>query len=216
MTTAPKAAKKSPAQVKAGAAYAAAGRAAQAKTRAAAIKATGKPPPRSKAQKAAAAKWAKSGRAAQAAVKAGKAPVKKAALPASTMATEPVLWLPGCNDELPTCTVVAIANSLLAATGITAADADILGLYELAGGSDGTTISTALDAAAEAGLAGIHLVRYEIADVITPGMVVGVQTRRGYHAVLSHLFGLVSWGMVLPHFGEPQEAWELEWDLDHA
>ena len=53
MSPAPKHKHRSPAQVRAGKAYAAAGRSAQAKTRAAAIKKTGKPPPRSKKQKTA-------------------------------------------------------------------------------------------------------------------------------------------------------------------
>jgi hypothetical protein len=35
--------------------------------------------------------------------------------------------------------------------------------------------------------------------------------RRGYHAVLAHPYGMVSWGWVMAWSGEPQEAWELQW-----
>lgn len=215
MTAAPKHPKKSAAQIKAGQAYAAGGRAAQAKTRAAAIKKTGKPPARSKAQKAATQKWASAGRSAQAAAKSGKkvpAPTKKAALPLAHHQGVPVLWIAGCTDGLPVCYATAIANHLLAVTRIEASDAEILKLHSHAGGDGGSTLDNALEAAAYHGLAGVRLTSFGMADEILPGMVVGVQTRRGYHAVLSHEYGIVSWGLLLPRFGEPQEAWILEWD----
>ena len=218
MTVAPPKKKRSPAQVRAGRAFAAGGRAAQANKRAAYIKSHhGQKPPRSKAQQAAAKNFAKAGRAAQAAKKAGKPPQKKAALPvvASSLVT-PMIWLPGCNDQLPTCGTVAVANQLLATTGVVSSDAQILELHERAGGDDGATIMTVLEAAAEYGLTGIKLASYGMSEDIWPGMVVGVQTRRGYHAVLSHQYGLISWGLLMPRFGEPQEAWHLTWDLDHA
>ena len=216
MSAAPKAAHKSPAQVKANKAFAAGGRASQARTRAAAVKKTGKPPPRSKAQKSASRKWAAAGRAAQAAAKSGKkAPAsrKKAALPLAgrSQGLGPVLWLPGCINEQPVCYAVAIANHLLAATGIAASDTDILALHKLAGGDEGATISLALEAAGAHGLAGVKLAAFEPGDEIFPCMVVGVQTRRGYHAALSHPYGLISWGLLMPRFGEPEEAWTLDW-----
>ncbi len=37
-----------------------------------------------------------------------------------------MLWLPGCDDEQPVCAVTAVANHLLAATGIAASDAEML------------------------------------------------------------------------------------------
>ena len=216
MTAAPKASHKSPAQVKANKAFAAAGRKAQATARTKYEKAhNGKKPPRSKAQKAATAKWASAGRAAQAAAKSGKkqpAPMKKAALPLAVCDyTSPSIWLPGCINELPVCYATAIANHLLAVTGIAATDADVLKLHALAGGDDGATISHALEAAVEYGLAGVKLRGAMPCAQILPGMVVGVQTRRGYHAVLTHPYGMISWGMLLPRTGEPQEAWALDW-----
>ena len=218
MTAAPVKAHKSPAQVKANKAFAAGGRAAQAGTRAAAIKKTGKPPPRSKKQASAARKWAAAGRAAQAAAKSGKktpASTKKAALPVAECTwTGPTIWMPGCINERPVCYATAIANHLLAATGITATDRDILKLHELAGGDDGALIALALEAARVHGLAGVKLKGAVPCEQIFPGMVVGVATRRGYHAVLAHPYGMISWGLLMPRTGEPQEAWALEWDLD--
>jgi hypothetical protein len=218
VSAAPKAAHKSPAQVKANKAFAAGGRAAQARHRAAYEKSHhGKKPPRSKAQKSASRKWAAAGRAAQAAARSGKkspASKKKAALPVTQYhCTGPLIWLPGCLNERPVCYAVAIANHLLAATGIAASDADILALHDLAGGDNGATIDLALEAAAEYGLAGVKLASFEMGDEIIPGMVVGVQTRRGYHAVLSHPYGLISWGLLMPRFGEPEEAWGLDWAI---
>jgi hypothetical protein len=218
MTAAPPKKKRSAAQIQAGQAFAAGGQSAQANTRAAAIKATGKPPPRSKAQQASAQNLAKSGRAAQAAKKSGKPPPKKAAMPLVTSSSliTPMIWLPGCNDQLPTCGTVAVANQMLSTTGIIPSDADILILHEHAGGNDGATIENVLEAAGHHGLAGVKLASYGTSEDIWPGMVVGVQTRRGYHAVLSHEYGLISWGLLMPRFGEPGEAWALEWDLDHV
>ena len=220
MSPAPKHKHKSPAQIRAGKAYAAAGRSAQAATRRAAIQKTGKPPPRSAKQKAASRKFAAAGRSAQAARRAGKTPVshKKAALPALSRAhtlAQPgiVLWLPGCDDELPVCAVTAVANHLLAATGAIATDADMLALHELAGGDSGATIENVLDAAATCGLAGRHLTRFGVADRASPGTIAGLRMAGGYHAVLVAPAGMViSWGMVLPQTGNPEESYWLDWE----
>lgn len=223
MSPAPKHARRSPAQVRASRAYAAAGRAAQAATRKAAIQKTGKPPPRSAAQKSASRSWAARGRHAQAARRAGKSPAstKKAALPAMSRLhtlTQPgvVLWLPGCDEELPVCAVTAVANHLLAATGAIAADADMLALHELAGGDSGARIETVLDACAHEGLAGHRLVTFGQADRACPGTVTGlVMPGGGYHAVLVAPGAgmMISWGMVLPQAGYPEESWWLDWEM---
>ena len=35
----------------------------------------------------------------------------------------------------------------------------------------------------------------------------------GYHAVLVAPAGMmISWGMVLPQLGDPEEAWYLDWE----
>lgn len=212
MARAPRAAKKSAAQVAAGKAFAAGGRRAQAKARA-----KGKAP--TKAQHQAALRWAAAGRASQAAKRAHKkpAPKKTAALPMTHLPwADPLLWLPGCNTELPTCVSVAVANHLLAQTGIIASDTDILELHDHAGGNDGACLGSVLDAASYHGLAGVKLAKFWQCDEnqIVPGLVYGVKMRRGRHVVLAHPYGMVSWGMVLSWAGQPDEAWALEWELN--
>jgi hypothetical protein len=141
-------------------------------------------------------------------------PKKKAALPAAAITAAPraVLWLPGCNDLLPTCATAAVANHLYATAGIAASDRQLLALHELAGGDDGARIETVLEAAVHHGLAGIRLASFGLAEDWEPGLVCGIATGRGYHAVLAHPYGMVSWGLLLPRSGTLGEAWELEWE----
>jgi hypothetical protein len=221
MARAPKAKRKSPAQVAAGKAFAAAGRASQAASRAAAIKKTGKPPARSKAQTQASLRFAAAGRAAQAAKKAGKAVPKKmtAVAPQSLLALPGSNWPTGCNDIAPTCASVAVAAHLQAATGLTMTDKEILELHKLAGGDSGASIEDVLEAmAGHWGIAGhgrVRLQSYFCADeqFIVAGMVVGVTLGHEGHAVLSAPNGMISWGQYLPWQGEPVEAWALEWSV---
>jgi hypothetical protein len=224
MAIAPRKAKRSPAQVHAGQAFAAGGRAAQAASRAASIKKTGKPPPRSKAQKAAGKKFAAAGRAAQAAARVRKAG-GRAVTPKARAAVAPELVLPGsgwptgCNDIIPTCASVAVACHLQAATGLTMTDAEILKLHKLAGGDSGVTIEDVLEAmAAHWGTVGhgrVRLMSFFQADesFLLAGMVVGIKLPHAGHAVLSAPGGMISWGQYLPWEGEPEEAWALEWGI---
>jgi hypothetical protein len=174
--------------------FAAAGRASQARTRAAAIAKTGKPPPVSKKRHQAALKWAAAGRASQARARAHLKPLPK---------KQPTL------GELP-CAPAAIAEHLFAATGVAVPDADILALGE---NMPGGCLWEYLEAAATAGLGGVRLAGFWQCDedLFIPGLVYGVGMLGGYHAVLSHPRGLVSWGLLLPRLGVPREAWHLEW-----
>lgn len=226
MAPAPKVTKVSAAQHAAGVAFAAAGRAAQAKTRAAAKKA-GKPAPVSKAQHQAALKWAAAGRAAQKAKKTGKKPPKKAAvvLPKngclsffgydSTLPQPP--WIAGGNDMLPTCASAAVANHLLAATGRRMSDADVLLLHALAGDDQGADLSGVLELLRSSvvplscGLVGLAELTQADEDAIAAGLLVGLSLPHARHAVLAHPRGMVSWGMVLPWQGVPDEAWAVQW-----
>jgi hypothetical protein len=210
--------KKSPAQAAAGIAFAAGGRAAQARKRAAAKKA-GKPTV-TKAQHQAALKWAAAGRAAQAARRTGKIPVKKAAAVAPGLAARlPGWWLPGCNDVAPTCAATAVANHLLASTGLAMSEDQVMALHALAGGTgeDAVAIADVLEAiqgrrmGAGNGSARLHAFTPVDTSVILTGLVVAVSLPHARHAVLSHPQGMVSWGQVLPWDGEPEEAWALEW-----
>lgn len=193
----------SQAQIAAAHKFAAAGRAAQARARAAAIAKTGKPPARSKRQHQAALRWAASGRAAQARKRQGLKPLPK---------KTPALALAGYGiHDLPVCAAVAVAEHLLAATGIYASDADILGL---AARCPSGCLGDYLAEAAAGGLAGVRLGGFWICDPdsVVPGLVYGLQIRGGYHAVLMHRWGMTSWGMAMPVTGVPYEAWQLEWD----
>ena len=229
MAVAPKKAKRSPAQVKAGQAFAAGGRRAQAATRAQAIRKTGKPPPRTRAQKAAGQAFAAAGRAAQARARAKKAggravpPKKRAAVapePLLLVHPEP-LWPTGCNDISPTCASTAVACHLKAVTGLVLPDTEILRLHELAGGGPGTSISDVLEAASlnwlKIGASGarVRVQAFFRADeeFLLAGMVVGIALGHEGHAVLACPGGMISWGQFMPWEGEPDEAWCLEWGL---
>lgn len=187
--------------------WARAGRASQHATREAAIAKTGKPPPRTKREHQAALRWAASGRAAQARKRQGLRPLPR---------KQPALALPGHGllHDLPVCAAVAVAEHLLAAAGVCACDADIL---ELAARVTGGCLADYLDEAAAGGLAGARLSGFWPCDpdVAVPGLLYGVQFRRGYHAVLAQGRNtMISWGMLMPVTGVPVEAWHLEWDTE--
>ena len=221
MAPAPKKAKKSAAQVKAGQAFAAAGRASQAKTRAAYIKANhGKKPPVSAARHAAGQKAAAQSAANARARKAGKTPVAakaRAAVAPTELFRPGSNWPSACNEYAPTCASVAVACHLQAATGIGMLDADILKLHAMAGGESGATIGNVLEALAEHGSelnhGWVRLVSFFRTDeqFLTAGLVVGVTLGHTGHAVLSAPGGMISWGQFMPWQGEPEEAWCLEW-----
>jgi hypothetical protein len=184
--------------------WAKAGRSSQAETRAAAIAKTGKPPPRSKSQHQASLRWAASGRASQARARAHLKPLPK---------KQPALALPGYGlHDLPVCAAVAVAEHLLAATGIFATDAGIL---DLAARVPGGCLADYLAEAAAGGLAGARLSGFWPCDpgMFVPGILYGVQFRQGYHTVLTQgRNSMISWGMLMPVTGVPVEAWHLEWD----
>jgi hypothetical protein len=215
----PKAKKQSPAQHAAGLAFAAGGRAAQARKRAAYRKTHhGMNPPATRSQKQAAAK----GRAAQAARRQGKVPPKKAAAVAPAELGQPggsgYLMISGCNDAYPTCAAAAVANHLLAATGLRMSEDAVLRLHRQAGGDDdGSYIEAVLEVLRATGWLFLGRTTRLLSftrtdeDVIVSGLVVGVSLPHARHAVLSHPLGMVSWGQVMPWTGEPYEAWALDW-----
>lgn len=191
--------KRTAAQIAAAHKFAAAGRAAQAATRAAYIAKHGKPPPVSKKRHQAALKWAAAGRAAQARKRNHLKPLPK---------KQPALSLHGES----VCAPVAIAAHLYAATGIIASEKLLLTLAARAAGG---CLGDYLAEVAASGLAGMRLTRYVPVDedLVVPGLVCGLGLPGGYHAVLSHPRGMVSWGVVLPWWGRPDQAWQLEWEL---
>jgi hypothetical protein len=219
MAVAPKKVKRSPAQIRAAKAFAATGRAAQAKTRAEAIKKTGKPPPVSKKQHLAGQKAAAAGRAAQAAKRQGKKPVPskvRAAIAPEELALGPE-WVTGCNDVAPTCASVAVAAHLQAATGFILSDEEILKMHELAGGERGASIENVLEVVKNNWIqfsrGRVRLLSFFQTDeqFLLSGLVVGVRLPHAGHAVLSVPGGMISWGRRMAWQGEPEEAWALEW-----
>jgi hypothetical protein len=217
MAVAPKAKKRSPAQVAAGRAFAAAGRAAQASARAAVIAKTGKPPPVSAARHAAGQKAARASQAAAKAKKAGKTVPRAAVMPTELVVPGTRTWPLGCNDEVPTCAAVAVACHMQAATGVSMTDAEILKLHQLAGGDNGARIADVLEVIRTSwfgfGNGRVKLLHFFPTDeqCLIAGLVVGVRLPHAGHAVLSAPGGMISWGQYMPWDGEPEEAWALEW-----
>ena len=144
------------------------------------------------------------------------------------------LWLG--NDLYDSCAVVAVANSLLAATGIRPAGTDLLDLYLAAAGGrdDGATIADVLAAATDLGVAGIRPVTFRLlepGESLDAGMVLGVTLTRaqqsqpvwdaadaavwGPHAVTITPAGVATWGTVIPVTGRwletCDEAWQITW-----
>lgn len=112
---------------------------------------------------------------------------------------------------LPVCAAVAVAEHLAAFTGITAWEDEILGLHYQAGL---LSLSELLEYLQAEGFAGARLRSFRPCDetLIAPGLVCGLQVSAGYHAVLAHPAGMISWGTVLPWTAAPAEAWALEWE----
>ena len=212
---------RSPAQVKASKKFASAGRSAQARSRAASIAKTGKPPPRTKSQRAASKKWAAAGaqasHAAAVARRAGKTPAPKKAAKAP-LNCQPDLDPGGLAPAespvslhlLPVCAPAVLAEHLALFTGVIAADEEILALHYLV---HPVSLADLLEYVALEGFAGARLKSFRPCDpdAVVPGLVCGVQLPAGYHAVLAHPAGMISWGMLLPRHGTPAEAWHLEW-----
>lgn len=127
-------------------------------------------------------------------------------------------WNMGCNDVYPTCAAAAVANHLLASTGLMMNEDDILSLHKMAGGDTGADIASVLECIqshrscfGQASRAYLATFTRTDEDCIVAGLVVGISLPHGGHAVLSHPRGMVSWGRVLPFAGIPEEAWALDW-----
>lgn len=116
-------------------------------------------------------------------------------------------FITGGNDLAGTCSMTAVANHLLLATGRRATDAEILAHGE------GLAIADALELATSRGLAGVRLAWFFPLDAALPGAVVGLDLEEGPHAVVAAGDGLmVSWGGLVPARGVVEEAWALRWE----
>jgi hypothetical protein len=146
-------------------------------------------------------------------------------------------WVLGGNDRHDGCAAVAVANSLLAATGYRASDGEVLDLYLAAsGGSDtGASVLAVLEVAAVYGLGGMRLASFGAAETYvsdTSPLILDValeQAQRdqdvwdfepsppwGDHAVVLTGDTVVTWGREVPVTGafldsQVMGAWRVEW-----
>jgi hypothetical protein len=119
-------------------------------------------------------------------------------------------WVTGQNDEAPTCVATAVANSLLAVTGLRVTNDQVLLLFRQSGGGQGVSMADSLMALATHGIAGVKPASYRpTAGPYRTGDIVGVA---GTHAACYVSYGLISWGDVLPDEWELDgEAWRIDW-----
>lgn len=131
---------------------------------------------------------------------------------AAAMAARPAgYWITAGNDDgVPNCTSVAIANHLLAATGIRLADEDVI---RFSAWHDGD-LWQALCAAYLLQPWRDRVLLTAVRDAPAPGtgQVWGFEVPEGPHAALSSGRALVvSWGEEAPFRGTAEEAYELTW-----
>ena len=158
----------------------------------------------------------------KAAVKKKAAPVKKkAAFAGPPRGGE---WITGPNDVYPLCGPVAVANDLLAATGVVASNGDIERLYRAAGGhgDSGADMEDLLTAAMAEGLGGYRVAGYRHATAAgmwpLPGLVLLLSlddVPDVWHAAATAPDGrVISWGettTISEMSASVEDAWSLTW-----
>lgn len=119
-------------------------------------------------------------------------------------------WITGGNDQLDNCAAVAVANSLLLATGRRLPDAELLRLHDRAGP---LSIPEALAALRPAKFKFWPESLNLAAANESPGCIAGLDTPHGPHAALLLGDALVTWGGVMdwPDDWLLDEAWEVTW-----
>jgi hypothetical protein len=164
---------------------------------------------------------AKKAPAKKAVAKKKAAPVKKKA--AFAGAPRGGEWITGPNDVYPLCGPVAVANSLLAATGVEVSNGDIERLYRAAGGhgDSGADLEDLLAVAAAEGLAGCLLAGQTVipagTSVIAPGLVLllSLNDVPVWHAAATAADGrVISWGettTISEMSARVEDAWSLTW-----
>jgi hypothetical protein len=111
-------------------------------------------------------------------------------------------WITGPNDSRDLCAPVALANNLLAATGIEAGNGEIERLYRAAGaiGDGGVPVPVLLAEAATSGLAGCRLAEARLArDAADANLVLMDLGELGVHAAnVTDGEAAVMWGAEIP------------------
>lgn len=127
-------------------------------------------------------------------------------------------WITGPNDTRDLCAPVALANCLLAATGIQASNGDIERLYKAAGGigDSGVPLLPVLAAAASTGLAGCRLATYRPAAGLDDAdlLLIALAGLDSLHAAAAGHGDVVMWGAAVPLDDLNAAvigAWSLTW-----
>jgi hypothetical protein len=128
-------------------------------------------------------------------------------------------WISGPGGERPMCGVIAVANSLLAALGAEARNAELERLYRAAGGhgDSGAPVPAVLAAVAASGLAGCRLASWRPTSRPAPGglLLLELDVTPDLHAVACLHGGTVAtWGDAVPLTALNARiagAWDLTW-----
>lgn len=134
-------------------------------------------------------------------------------LAAATLGSQ---WISGPNDTRQLCAPVAVANTLLGATGVEASNGTIEALYARAGGigDTGVPVPVVLAAARIHGLAGCRLKSWRPAALDDADLVL-LELADGVHAAAFAGMQVITWGAEVPL--EDLEdasiigAWSLTW-----
>ena len=152
-------------------------------------------------------------------------------------------WILGGNDRYADCAAAAVANSLLACTGVITAGRDVLRLHLAAAGDpgEGASIEDILRAAAVTGLAGAGPASWDLLDEDEPaagdGLILDLDLGEaqmsqdawdcdpdpgwGTHAAVLAGDSVVTWGGLIPVTAEFLEyqvaaAWRVNWEAPGA
>lgn len=126
-------------------------------------------------------------------------------------------WLVGPNDTRPLCAPVAVANTLLAATGTEASNAAIERLYRAAGGigDSGAPLASVLAAARRTGLAGCGLKSFRRAGLDDADvLLLALPGEDSLHCAAFAGMTVITWGGEIPLKDMDAriiDAWSLTW-----
>jgi len=115
-------------------------------------------------------------------------------------------WILAMNDQLDTCVIAAVANSLYQKTGTWVPDKELVPFGE------DISISRCFDMIMDSGLGGHELYSASLVNWPSSGSVMGMRIPEGPHAAL-YLGGgiMASWGGAVAIHGVIEEIWDLEW-----
>lgn len=130
-------------------------------------------------------------------------------------------WITGPNDTRPMCAPVAVANTLLAAFGTEATNAELERLYRASGGIGGHAVPLAsvLAAARSDGLAGCRLRAFRRAALDDADILLLDLGGPAVHAAALAGMTVITWGGEIPLEDMDAriiDAWSLTWHGQEA